>query len=275
MYFIELCLEYLPQLHVVSLKPEPHICKNLLRILGKYTSTALSNLSRDRQHTLQLRCLAVSTFVPEHIALPQLRFLCQSWPLEHTGLGLANDRFPQLSELALYGVCSGKLMRNLGHVGRQLNTLHFEVHEIIQLDRVLDKCPNLSELSVHSHGVNSSSELQPHPLRRLQKLQVTFADSEYEHQPGLFVELLRLAPELRSVVLSLEKVHGDLFEELCVLVRQRICMRHLGEFKVYVDNDHCDTYERAVPEIALVLCTYECEKLKNVMLEFKKSSHST
>jgi hypothetical protein len=270
----QLCLELLPQLHGVMLKVEPHSCKNLLRILGNYTSSALSGLSTDRQYTLQLRNVAVSGAVPEQVSMPELRCLCHSWPSEHTALGLDNDRFPRLRELAMYGVCQTKLMRNLGHVGRQLEALHFEVHAIVQLDRVLEKCPDLSELSVHSHGLNSAAELQPRPLRRLDKLKVYFADSEYEHQPGLFVEILRHALELRSVDLTLQKVHADMFEELCVLIKQRTCMRHLEEFTVYVDNDQCDKFERAVPEIALVLCAYECEKLKKVMLEFKKVTES-
>lgn len=267
---MKLCFELLPQLHIVGLNPEPQLfCKN---IMGIFTSKALAGLST-QQCTLQLRRLVLTdrVRVPEHVALPTLQFLCLNWPSEPASLD--PDRFPQLSELALFGVCRDELMRILRQVGRQLNVLHFEVHDMIELNRVLEKCPNLSELSLHVFGVYSTRfVLQPTTLRRLQKLRITFADLEYDHQPMLIVHLLQNAPELRSVSLSLQSIPVNVFEEMFLLAKQHTCMRHLEELKVYIDNENCDRYERALIGIVLLFCTFECHQLTNVKLVFKSSS---
>jgi hypothetical protein len=266
-WLMKLCFDLLPRLHVVALDPEPRMLYK--SIMGMVTSKALSDLG-PQQRTLQLHRLVLSGPVPEHIALPELRFLSVNWPSEPVILDA--DRFPRLSELDLNGVCRDELMRILRLVGRQLTALHFEVHDVVQLDGVLSECPDLSELILNVFGVHSSSELQPHTLRRLQKLRVTFADTDYDHQPHLLIKMLRLAPELCSVYLSLQTFHVEVFKSLFLLASQRSCMRHLEEFKVCMDHDKCNGYQRALLKIVLLFCTIGCEQLKIVELLFQRGS---
>jgi hypothetical protein len=265
------CFELLPHLHIVAVNPEPRMSNK--NVMGSITSKALSDLG-PRQRTLQLQRLVVSGSVPQHIALPELRFLSVTWPSEP--LVLDSDRFPRLSELDLQGVCRDELMRVLRHVGRQLQALHFEVHDVVRLDSVLSECPDLSELSVDVFGVHSSIvELQPHSLRRLQKLRVSFADIDYDHQPELLIQMLRLAPELRVVNLTLQTVHVEVFEELFLLAKRRTSMRKLEEFTVYVDNHECDKPHRAMLGLVLLFCTFECDLLTVVDLVFKCATESS
>jgi hypothetical protein len=268
---MQYCFDLLPHLHIVAVNPEPRMSNK--NAMGSITSKALSDLG-PRQRTLQLQRLVVSGPVPQHIALPELRFLSVTWPSEP--LLMDADRFPRLSELDLQGVCRDELMRVLRLVGRRLQALHFEVHDVVRLDGVLSECPDLSELSVDVFGVHSSTvELQPRSLRRLQKLRVTFADMDYDHHPELLIQILRLAPELRVVNLTLQTVHVEVFEELFLLAKRRTSMQKLEEFKVYVDNHECEKSHRAILGLVLLFCTFECDLLTVVDLVFKRAAFNS
>jgi hypothetical protein len=265
---MNLCFELLPQLHVVALYPEPSTFHD--DSLDMVTSKALSDLQGPLQHTLQLRRLMLSNNVPEHIDLPELRYLHLIFPLHQANLHA--DRFPRLSTLVLHQVFwmrRDELMLILSRVGQQLTALELLVHDGVDLDVVLSACPNLSELSLFARGVHSSSELQPHTLRRLQDLQMTFIDEAYDHQPRLLVDLLRLAPRLRTVKHALKTVHADVFEQLFLLAKQRTSMRHLEKLTVYVMNRNLDRYQRALLEMVLLQCTTECEQLKTAQLAYR------
>jgi hypothetical protein len=262
---MNLCFELLPQLHVVALYPEPSTFHD--NSLDIVTSKALSNLG-PLQRTLQLRRLMLSNNVPEHINLPKLRYLHLNFPWLDAN-NLHADRFPRLSRLVLHEVFwRNTLMLILSRVGQQLTALKLQVHDGVNLDVVLSECPNLSELSLHVRGVHSSSELQPHTLRRLQDLQIIFFDAVYDHQPRLLVNLLRLAPRLRTVKYALKTFHVEVFEQLFLLAKRRTSMRHLEQLTVYVMHRNLDRDHRALIEEVLLKCTSECEHLKTAALAY-------
>jgi hypothetical protein len=51
-------------------------------------------------------------------------------------------------------------------------------------------------------------------------------------EPGLLTQLLRLAPKLRVVELTLVKLGVEELKEMAALAKQRTCMRRLEELEV-------------------------------------------
>jgi hypothetical protein len=255
MQLMHMCFEMLPQLHAVSsFIPKPKtFCTDPLIILSESSISALIGLILQYGHyTLKLRHLAVTN---------------------HSAYGIPqNLALPELSEVILYGSIREDLMVRFGH---QLTALHFfdsstEVH----LDWLLANCPNLTELSLHSYYINNLSELQPHTLQRLQVLHISseFGAGLDDPNLGLLVDLLQLAPNLRSVSFTLERVYVEIFEGLLLLAKQPFCMRHLEELKFYIKNEPENVFERDLLKSALKSCVIECDQLKTVKVEFKSTS---
>jgi hypothetical protein len=256
MQLMHLCFEMLPQLHAVSsFIPKPKtFCTDPLKILSESSISALIGLILQYEHyTLKLRHLAVTNSsaygIPHNLALPEL------------------------SEVILYGSVRDDLIERFGH---QLTALHFfnystEVH----LDQLLANCPNLTELSLHSYSISNISQLQPHTLQRLQVLQISCefgAAALDDPSPGLMVDLLQLAPNLRSVSFTLERVYLEIFEGMLLLAKEPSCMRHLEELKFFIKNEPDNVFERDLLKSALKSCVIECDQLKTVKLEFKSPS---
>jgi hypothetical protein len=142
-------------------------------------------------------------------------------------------RFPKLSAFVFYGIYDAELMRILGHVGHQLRTLRLVLisEAQVQLDGLLDACPQLEELSVHFGGLQSVTLLRPDTLRNLQKLRVNSAKGDFV-QPGLLLQVLRMAKDLRSVDLSMVDVDVHDLQELAVLAGQGTCMQNLQHVQI-------------------------------------------
>jgi hypothetical protein len=70
----------------------------------------------------------------------------------------------------------------LGHVGRQLRSLQFHVSgNGVRLERVLNLCPDLSELRVcffPNHALGVVSQLQPNTLKHLKKVSFELLQSD-------------------------------------------------------------------------------------------------
>lgn len=262
-----LCFELLPQLHVSSYKPTPHL---YLLELSWLTSQALSDI--EAPCSLQVRHLALHStrFVPRHVALPELQVLFLVEPLDGTLL----LNFSNLSELNLRKTDKQNLLLVLGHVGRQLQTLRFNVYfnsaqldSGIELDRVLKACPNLSELSCSSTlSPWCASELRPDNLRRLRRVSLDTA-SNYVRS-GIVLQLLRLAPELRFIRLAWAKLSVEDLRALDELARQRTCMRNLEDFAVTLDARDTTDLEKQLIAKALTSCVAHCDQLKNVSLVY-------
>jgi hypothetical protein len=141
--------------------------------------------------------------------LPELRVLSLRCPSDLALLDMI--RFPKLAKLDLSEV---ELLHVLGQVGRQLTCLHFNVREMVQLDRVLDMCPNLTELSVHAYALHLPV-VQPQPLKHLMDMKITICDNDHDHdlhEPML--QPLRLATNLRTFHLTLPDAHGEVLSRL-------------------------------------------------------------
>jgi len=171
---MRLCLQLLPQLQVAGGCSDPMRCQ--LQLLGLLTGRALSGLTGP--HTLQLRRLELTslTDVPQNVHLPQLQLLYLSKP----GASIQSDigvRFPKMSELGLFAISDFELLRILGHVGRRLQKLRLSSGSTVDVDRVLEVCPNLSELDVHVYGVHAADRVRSDTVRRLRTLRLSFGDA--------------------------------------------------------------------------------------------------
>jgi hypothetical protein len=243
---LKLCFELLPQLHAISPNlAEPHVFENLmLQKLAESTANALADFGSRRKHCLNLRRIVVSGHVPHSVDMPQL------------------------SEMCMYNVSRGDVIEICEP---QLTALHIRAPCKVQLDRLLYNCPNLSELSLHATGVSAASELRPNTLQRLRFLRVSFSDYHVFYDSQKLVELLRLAPQLRSVNITVQFLYDGLFEDLALLSQKRTCFRHLEELKYVVKTfDNTDIYEFDVDLIkeAIDTCILNCDQLKTIQFEF-------
>lgn len=175
-------------------------------------------------------------------------------------------RFTKLSELNTYGTSGEDLMRILGHVGRRLDTLRVTLNYVVQLDKVLDACPNLSVLDLHTGGLDSANQLRPDTVRRLRSLFVSFmSTTRGTVRPGLLVQLLRLVPNLRKLLLTFSRLDDDHVQELTELVRlsqQRVVLRCLQELTIQMgaNNGTTDSQRRILGLVVYKLAMH-CPRL--------------
>lgn len=238
--WLELCWEVLPHLHVAGNRGNRFRFHDLMMVLGECTGETLATIRTTR--TLQLRHLVLRSlvFIPDAVSLPEVEvlFLIEPW---HSII--LTGRFTKLSELNTYGTSADELMRIVGHVGRQLQTLRASLSDVVQLDELLQACPNLSELDLASGGLQKASELQPDTVRRLRLLYIGFLPSTLGTvQPGLLVQLLKSAPKVRTLQFSFSRLDSDHVQELTELVnlaQQRLVLRWLQETSIKLDAKNC------------------------------------
>lgn len=260
-----MCLELLPQLHVVGGRSE-QFCDRYVQ-LGILMAQSMSALA-EHPRTLQLRQMVLSLFVliPDTVSLPELRVL---FVLEPRVLALDARRFTKLSELNVFGTNLDDLMSIVGQVGRRLLALRFSVAAVVQLDVVLDACPNLSELDMHTSGLQSASQLRPETLGRLRTLiysvQGPHLDGPDSVQAGLMMLMLRLAPKLRKVHLTLFRLDVEDMKELARLAKQQICMRRLEEITIRLDPVGTSVMHAHLLELALCSLAIHCPRLHTVI----------
>jgi hypothetical protein len=258
-----MCYELLPHLHVVAYTPEPFFDNTTIYLLSCLSSEALEEVSKPC--TLQLRHLALETLnsVPAHVSLPQVQ---QLYLVRHPRdlNPLFASRFPSLTELNMHETNNKRLMNIVGHgLGQQLKALRVSFNEkalALQLDKVLDVCPNLSELFVERTEIQSAAELRPDTLGHLRILH----SKRVKMQPSLLLQLLRLAPELRAVELQSDiLVLADL-EELTEMVEEGACLRHLERLEVALvptATNFTEQWQRQL-DMLIVSCSTHCEQLR-------------
>jgi hypothetical protein len=252
---IRQCLELLPHLHVigctlVAIQFSDDVSDDFMKM-----GDALSQISSPC--TLQLRQLALynTNQVLENISLPELQVLELSGSIAmHPWLA---GGLPKLSELYVNNMHQDTLMLLLGLVGRQLQMLLVDFEDLPRLDLVLAACPTLSQLHVYTKkGPQHTSLLQP--LKHLQAFK--FYVSRGYLEPGLLLQILRLAPELRSIELRSVRFDED-WEALAELAKEGTCMQHLE-----VINIECRArftrHEKRVLAEARDSCCINCPQLK-------------
>jgi hypothetical protein len=242
------CFELLPNLHHLNEIP---------------CSISLFNI--DGPCTLQLRRLRLGNVnnISEQVSLPELQRLYLG-NLEMSPLFAG--RLPKLSELCLDRTDVHTLLLVLGHVGRQLQMLDVQIRDggvHLQLDRVLENCPNLYKLKVNStkFDVVRVSQLQPDTLQQLQTLHLELCYSEVvgHLQSGLLLQVLRLAPDLRSINLSGYMLLDEDLREWAQLAEQGTCMQHLRQIQF---DGPCTPTEKRLLKEAVASCSINCPQLQ-------------
>jgi hypothetical protein len=258
---IDYCYRRLPHLHAVAIKPSLDFNhKELSRMMGR----ALHYVCRNPPRTLQLRHLVLLDLhnIPsaEKVSLPEVQVLHLA---ESMGGGLRSGCLPKLSELNWREPDTDDMMSALRRVGHQLKTLRVSnISRTLQLGSVLEACPNLCNLTINA-SVELSDQL-PHTLSQLQTLDISIHSY---NNPSMLLQLLRRAPELRSIKFSLEKLSRDTMRELTELAKEGTCMQHLQQiilqFKSwFLRHDP----SRQLLDEAIVSCTIHCPKLKHVSI---------
>jgi hypothetical protein len=268
----------LPHLHVAAIKPEP-IYTSKTGTLSDVCSIALEEI-RSRC-TLHLHHLALPNLyqLPRHVALPEVRVLYLLGSLDSRWDEFEELPFvhlPRLAELYLEGANNYTVLKYIvvHGFGQQLQTLRVSVPyynhslEKLPLDEVLAACPNLTELSVTVRGLESATELRPDTLRCLSILRIEFIPSNENFtrnwQPGLVLQVLRLAPELRCVEICSDMLQTDDLEILKELVEERACLRHLQRLLICV---YAETpISKKLLDLFVISCCNHCEQLSEVFV---------
>ena len=253
------CLELLPHLHIIGNRLElSQSDEDDMYEMIKGLGIALSQIKAPC--TLQLHHLWLhdTDQILDKISLPELQVLKLSCKIAmHSWLfgGL-----PKLSKLYVYNMHQDTLMPVLAQVGQQLQVLHINLMRLPRLDLILEACPNLTQLHVDSEmGLRYTSQLRPDMLKQLKTVKFD-ADRGYL-EPGLLLQILSMAPELRSIELGSLRFDED-WEALAELAEEGTCMRHLETIKL--ESKTCFTkLEQRLLSKALVSCSINCPRLKN------------
>jgi len=257
---LALCFELLPQLHVAAFK----LSTFSHNVLGYVTTNILSRVTAPR--ILQLHYLAMDTLnsLPQCISLPQLRVLQLTDPMYQENHQHVLDRFPNLTELTMMFTDELTLMSIIGHrVGLQLQTLQVRIQGKISLDMLLEACPGLSKLFIIN--VDSTPEsLTPLRSNTLKNLQFLFLACPYARimQPGLILEIFRLAPNLRTVIFNMVPMAKEDLQALAELVKQGTCLRKLERFDFTRLPPSTSANEKRIRDEAIVACGTHCVQLK-------------
>jgi hypothetical protein len=263
------CFELMPQLHVAGSKPELVEISSSLLDCGEIMSEALHLVGQTRHLVLKLQYLTLifnANISEENITLPELRVLSLIYPMS---IQFDFNQFPQLTELGMFNTNEHQLMLVLAQVGQQLSRLHFSVNGEVQLDRVLQLCPNLSELSADVRRLRNVLPVQLQPLQCLLKLQLSYSNTILTHVP-LF-QSLRLAPNLRSFSLTLVDLDKDTLSRLVDLARERSCMQHLEQINVHMittPDGFLSNHNMKMCRKMLESCAYFLDKLHTVEVSF-------
>jgi hypothetical protein len=261
-----LCYELLPHLHVAGYTPEPFFDNSTIFMLSCLSSDALEEISTPC--TLQLRHLALDSLkiVPAHVSLPQVQQLYLMGHPQNLN-PLPAGRFPSLSELNVNKTNFEKLMHIVGNdLGHQLKALRVSFNSEappLQLDQLLDACPNLSELCMESiTEIQSAAELRPDTLGHLRILR----SKKINMQPGLMLQILQMAPKLSALDFGSDMLDLADLELLAELVEQGVCLRHLERLEVTLvprDNNVSEQWQRQL-DLLIITCSTHCKQLHEV-----------
>jgi len=236
---MEELVELLPNLHIIGSKLEK---QKFTDDDDKYLEHEVSNTSLieigqvlayiKAPCTLQLQHLALDDIdeVLENVSLPELLVLelCRKIAMHPCLVGGS----PKLSELYVYKMHQATLMPALGHIGQQLQVLILDLLDLPWLDLVLEACPNLTELHIHTFegGVGYRSQLQADSLKHLQIAEFNVTRGPFDSE--LLMQILRLASKLRSIEVDSITFVFDDWEMLAELAKEGTCMQHLETIKI-------------------------------------------
>jgi hypothetical protein len=141
----------------------------------------------------------------------------------------------------------------------------------VQLDTVLQLCPNLTELSVGAWRLLYGLPVQPQPVQHLLKLRISYSTSSLIHLSEPLLQPLRLAPNLRSISLSLPGADEVILLPFVALIRERSCVQHLEQMNVHLSTavNFSDVRKAACKEM-LESCVNSLQQLHTVEVSFSQ-----
>jgi hypothetical protein len=94
-------------------------------------------------------------------------------------------------------------------------------------------------------------------------------DENFKHwQPGLVLQLLRLAPELRCVEICSDMLETNDWEILTELVEERACLCHLQRLLVcvYPEAANFTKQFKKLLDLYVISCCNHCDQLREVIV---------
>jgi hypothetical protein len=134
----------------------------------------------------------------------------------------------------------------------------------VHLDRVLTLCPDLSKLHVTSfpnHALRVS-QLQPDTLKNLESVTLGLIQFDDYLQKGLLLQVLRLAPELRSLSVSGYMLHDEDLKEWAELAEKVTCMQNLQQINIQLDAEQQTENGKRLLDNAITSCCINCSQLQ-------------
>jgi hypothetical protein len=182
-----LCMQLMPRLQLVGREFELYECVNVMgRHLFGYHD-CLEQLQHPMRLDLQELVLSGDTvyFLPETCHLPDVRRL-------HLYMLLAEDdfspllwRMSQVTELGLWKMSSEAMSQVLDKLGARLDKLSVLSTDPVQLGRLFECCPRLSELRIVQSNVAAGCTPMPpsSSFARLRLLEITRESGKYGLMP--------------------------------------------------------------------------------------------
>lgn len=264
-HLLQDCFELMPQLQAVCGRSQKLRCHHD-EAQSDWISEALLNLRAPCTLKLHKLDLTGSRYIPPGVELPEMQTLLLARPTL-TQIELGVHHFAKLSELCVRDcVSEAQLLRILGQVGRQLETLHFTYCHL-DVCAVLAAAPHLVNLAFDVPGLRCTTPLQPTTLQRLRTLSFVNDDRSPDSiEPGLLLlQLLRLAPKLRTVTAGFDKMELEDFMALVRLAQECTSMRRLEEFIVRL-NDTNDFNSIYLAEQATCALAINCPHLRKACI---------
>jgi hypothetical protein len=263
-----LCMQLMPRLQLVGREFDLSECVNLM---GRHLFCYHDSLQQLRHPMrLDLHELVLSGEcgrLSKNIQLPEVRRL-------HLYMPSADDLRPllrklsQVTELGLWKVSGEVLSQILAQLGARLDKLYVLGTDPVQLGRVFECCPRLSELRIVQTDVASGCTPMPpsSSFARLRLLEITQESGKYGVMPRGFLTHVLSAPLLENVRLASFWLTSDDIRQMQQLLMERAILQRLERFECETNNDemsetlkdyvlaHCPLAKE--PDIMMLLPSY-------------------
>jgi hypothetical protein len=261
----KLCVKYLPKLRAAGYKSTGDSRMPFSTFaIGIITNEGLQEV--EKPCTLGLEELTVLS-LPDGIELPNLTSL-HLFRTSSKDFHCDDERLRNVSELALTQVSSDACMQILSHLGGQLKILRIDVMDTVEIDVILQLCPNLKHLNVEvgAKCLTLANQVELGTVQQLNVLELAYKRPNGE-LPSLLTDadvdtevLLQLlqAPELLQLVLvcRFPKEQQDV-DEIVGELRQQKILQNLERVVLNQQGSICHGsvfYSRSVMEAMVLFC---------------------
>lgn len=231
-----MCMQLMPRLQLVGREFDFSECMMGKHLFGYHD--VLWQLQCPVRLDLQELVLSEDfVCLPENCQVPDVRRLHLYLPSADNLRSLLRQ-MSQVTELGLWKVSSVVLSKVLAKLGGRLDKLSILSTDPLQLGRVFECCPRLSELRVMESDVASGCTPMP-PLSafaRLRLLEVTQESGKYGLMPRGFLPLVLRAPLLEDLRLANFWLTSDDVGQLKQLLMDRAILQQLQKFECETNN---------------------------------------